>query len=729
MDEKNKKILLIIAGSLAAALLILLIVLVAFSGKNKKTKEVVAPEQEVVEVKEVQIKSFQDLQLIEETLASGKKLDENIGTVLNAEAKSVLKELGVSDKLYNSYKIYTAKELLSTKFVLIDDQEEGGKSDSNSESTENDNQAKEWIENYGDDEYIISESQGLAFLLKGREDENCEIQHARLLEDTKVYNENSENEEFIGNTKINIRKVEKLKYNVSIDYPENAADKKYAIVENEKNDDDNSEADEDDFDYDKLKWQTYSKNFFIEENVTIYTKYKMDRKDLDYTIGVSKAVPELILSAPTYEIVENDGVYLTFSSIESEYNSNVKIKVSYGIKQSEDEEIVYSDWDKLNNNTFKIDQQDKYYIKFIATLPNKYVTDSPEQTANIQKSDGSNTTDLTNEENVKSSNTNLKDIKINGQYIPSEIINELNTNKTASYNLSSASSVDVKAEAEDVNATVIGNYIYAFSNDKATVKLQIVAEDKTKSVVTLKVTRNSSSKTTTTSKTSTSSSNKTTSSSSKTVTLTPKSCSHNWQAATCTAPKTCTICGSTSGSKASHKYEAATCTKPKTCKVCGTTTGEALGHNWKAATCTESQVCKRCNATGSGPLGHSWQPATCTKPMTCSLCRKTEGEKLQHNWVDATCTQPKRCTLCNKTSGSKLGHKYTIAATCLSPKKCVRCGEPDPTGKLGDHKWMAATCVSPKTCSVCNKTSGDVLPHNWKTVNGVAQCSRCGKKA
>ena len=86
----------------------------------------------------------------------------------------------------------------------------------------------------------------------------------------------------------------------------------------------------------------------------------------------------MILSIPEYEMIEDDYVYLKFFNKESEYNKNVKFKISYGMGENNDE-VVYSDWDKLNENIFKIEKQDKYFIKIVAILPNKNVTESPEK--------------------------------------------------------------------------------------------------------------------------------------------------------------------------------------------------------------------------------------------------------------------------------------------------------------------------------------------------------------
>ena len=75
-------------------------------------------------------------------------------------------------------------------------------------------------------------------------------------------------------------------------------------------------------------------------------------------------------------------------------------------------------------------------------------------------------------------------------------------------------------------------------------------------------------------------------------------CIHEWSEATCTEPKTCTLCGKAEGEALGHEWNEATCTEPKTCNVCGETEGDALGHNaeeWKVekeATCTEEGIQK-----------------------------------------------------------------------------------------------------------------------------------------
>lgn len=111
--------------------------------------------------------------------------------------------------------------------------------------------------------------------------------------------------------------------------------------------------------------------------------------------------------------------------------------------------------------------------------------------------------------------------------------------------------------------------------------------------------------------------------------------SHDWQAATCDAPKTCAKCGETEGEKLGHDWVDATCDAPKTCSVCGLTEGEKLEHVWSEETCAHAQICNLCGAEGNAPLEHEpgdWvvvEEATTTKTgmkeKYCEAC----GEKLE----------------------------------------------------------------------------------------------------
>ncbi len=236
-------------------------------------------------------------------------------------------------------------------------------------------------------------------------------------------------------------------------------------------------------------------------------------------------------------------------------------------------------------------------------------------------------------------------------------------------------------------------------------------------------------------------------------------------AATCTKPgktegKHCSVCNEVLVAQKEipvkgHQWEDATCTAPKTCSVCKITEGEAKGHTEVideavAATCTkpgktEGKHCSVCNevlvAQKEIPVkGHQWEDATCTAPKTCSVCKITEGEAKGHTEVideavAATCTKPgktegKHCSVCNEVIVAQKeipakGHTEAIdeavASTCTKPgktegKHCSVCNE-----ILVEQKEIPAkghtevtdaavepTCTEPgktegKHCSVCNE--------------------------
>lgn len=123
-------------------------------------------------------------------------------------------------------------------------------------------------------------------------------------------------------------------------------------------------------------------------------------------------------------------------------------------------------------------------------------------------------------------------------------------------------------------------------------------------------------------------------------------------------------------------------------------------HEWENASCTAPKRCKLCGKTEGGILDHSWGMATCTAPETCQVCGKTEGTSLAHDWTEATCTAPKTCQVCGKTEGKALPHNWT-EATCTLPATCRECGQ--TTGPEPRHSWTNDSADLIKTCSVCLK--------------------------
>ena len=200
-----------------------------------------------------------------------------------------------------------------------------------------------------------------------------------------------------------------------------------------------------------------------------------------------------------------------------------------------------------------------------------------------------------------------------------------------------------------------------------------------------------------------------------------------------------------------HSWADATCTTPKTCSVCSVTDGEALGHEYTWIVDTEPTF----NSEG-------------TKHEECTVCHDTRNENTPiekltctHNLTkteatNATClaTGNKEyyiCSICNRVYSNAegtlettvevctipaLGHNIVIdaavAATCTETgltegQHCSRCDgatvAQEVTAALG-HDWLDATCTAPKTCSECGITEGTIIAHQ---INDAGICTGCSQ--
>ena len=202
-----------------------------------------------------------------------------------------------------------------------------------------------------------------------------------------------------------------------------------------------------------------------------------------------------------------------------------------------------------------------------------------------------------------------------------------------------------------------------------------------------------------------------------------------------------------------HTWTDATCTAPKTCSVCGATEGEALGHDFSvlvsstAGDCqtvgTTTYKCSCCDVTNvvNGDYGaHSYKSEvtapTCTEDgyttYTCSICNDTykddevtalghtPGTAVKENEKEATCTaegsynEVVYCSVCNEKLSSN---------TVTVPKK--------------DHQWSAWAQYQNgdkhrRTCSVCSAYeegshtfNSDVKPKADSTSFHDYKCDLC----
>ena len=81
-----------------------------------------------------------------------------------------------------------------------------------------------------------------------------------------------------------------------------------------------------------------------------------------------------------------------------------------------------------------------------------------------------------------------------------------------------------------------------------------------------------------------------------------------------------------------HFMKQATCSAPKTCYVCGAAEGEAEVHSWEAATCQAPMTCLYCRVKVGKPSGHSFVKGFCS---VCDIPEVVRTEWNMSNKKDA----------------------------------------------------------------------------------------------
>ena len=204
----------------------------------------------------------------------------------------------------------------------------------------------------------------------------------------------------------------------------------------------------------------------------------------------------------------------------------------------------------------------------------------------------------------------------------------------------------------------------------------------------------------------------------------------------------CTVigCGATKEDTIeAHNWEDATCTAPKTCADCQKTDGNANGHDWAEEwTIGETEHYKECTVDGCdakyGTAEHSFADATCTAPKTCTVCQKTEGVPAEH--VQGT-----------PNGGGEYDYFYD-APTCDSEGYhtaiiCINCHETlEAKGVIPatGHKFETVLEEVPPTCEEagyilkecsnagCDETKAErpaALEHDFPEVWEVEKAATC----
>lgn len=183
-----------------------------------------------------------------------------------------------------------------------------------------------------------------------------------------------------------------------------------------------------------------------------------------------------------------------------------------------------------------------------------------------------------------------------------------------------------------------------------------------------------------------------------------------------------------------HSYAAATCTKPKTCKVCGVTSGKALGHSYKSGSCT------RCKYKPAG-VKITTQPVNVAvkNGKTATVTVKATGSCLKYTWYYAkkgaktyTKTNVTTNTYSVKMSNSINGGKVYCVVTDQygnSVKSNVVTLYKGTAVKITTQP-KSTTVANGKTGSLTIKASGSSIKYQWYIkYKGASSFTKVGKSS
>ena len=131
-------------------------------------------------------------------------------------------------------------------------------------------------------------------------------------------------------------------------------------------------------------------------------------------------------------------------------------------------------------------------------------------------------------------------------------------------------------------------------------------------------------------------------------------------------------------------------------------------HEWQEATCTAPKTCAKCQETEGEPIAHNWQDATCAAPQTCTVCQETEGEVLAHSygrWLLDAESMYRVCDFCGASESTEIDyslyldqHIYSHWNMCYMFKS----GRYYATDQLPQNKADTEICFYPdgRVCSL-----------------------------
>lgn len=444
MSDKKKKILIISSISFISLLVIGIFTFVQLNKSDTVSTIIQSAKKE-------QLKTFQDLKLIEQALEADPEKLGGYGQDITEAEISFLQTLGIDESIISGFRRYTARELITSGFIS---------------TFETQAEQEAFLELYGDEEYFVNIEEQIV-ILKNARDVGDGLTHQKPIDDdSATANDNTY-------PKFTLVKLGSFKFKLTLKYPDGAVSKQYQINDEE--------------------WQDYTSWIMIEENLTVKTRYKLSEGS-EYVEGNQKAISELRLTKPTYSF---NNTVVKFST--KDKLSGIEFRYSYvfsqdGITESERTEEMVGDSFDINS---KADPKEgKYTFTVRTVIPGKTINDSYEQTFAFTYSAE---TGIVEEVVEKSGNNNISSLRIsisddNFIDLSAEEIQSLNNGETITKNVASnVGSVEISSTPEDAKSVIVGNISYVIpESNQVTIKLKIKAENGDEKVATINIVRDPS---------------------------------------------------------------------------------------------------------------------------------------------------------------------------------------------------------------------------------------------
>ena len=136
------------------------------------------------------------------------------------------------------------------------------------------------------------------------------------------------------------------------------------------------------------------------------------------------------------------------------------------------------------------------------------------------------------------------------------------------------------------------------------------------------------------------------------------------------------------------------------CNLFSTTS--VCNHQWVEATCTTPKTCSLCKATEGDALGHTGGNATCSQKAICTVCNEEYGESGIHSFTE------------NVVKSEALKSAATCSSAAVYYKSCscglvsTNAADTFMSGRIGRHQYGSGT-----VCTICGFDAGDLYYYNF----------------